>query len=87
MSETAAQYSEEETEIPDTVYVNCPLHGDDYPLVQVQKYCVGCPHWQGFFRQDYKHVKDRVAQEIPFAKEHSIKCGLPVPRQLVEVIN
>lgn len=81
MSEKAAQYIEQEVTIPQSIYVNCPLHGDRYPLVNVQNHCVSCAHFQGFFKQDYK------GREVPFSKEFSVKCGLPVSRQITEVIN
>ncbi|PCJ88616.1 MAG: hypothetical protein COA54_02545 [Thiotrichaceae bacterium] len=73
--------SEEEIEITDDLYVNCPVEGDDFPLVRVKNFCAaGCPHWQGFFKVQYDF-------SAPFEKQHSIKCGFAVSRQLIKVIN
>ncbi len=80
MSELALNYTETELEIPTSVFVNCPLHGDNFPLVRVSSYCTQCKNWQGFFKRDYQGT------DVPFAKQFSIKCGLPVSRQLTEVI-
>ena len=80
MSELAAQYNEEEVEIPSSAYTNCPLHGG-YPLVNINKYCVPCSHFHGFFKQKC------IGQEVAFSREYSVKCGMPVSRQITEVVN
>jgi len=81
MSEEAAQYDEEEVAIPSTAYTNCPLYGDRYPLVSILKYCAPCGHFQGFFKQKC------VGQGVAFSREYSVRCGVPVSRSIVEVVN
>jgi hypothetical protein len=73
------QQSEEDIEIPDNMFVSCPLQ-PDYTPVRILTECTQCSYFNGFYG---RRVTGK--QKIPFKKRFSVKCGSPVSRDIIEV--
>jgi len=72
------QQTIEEIDIPNNVFVPCPIEAR-YDNVRVATKCITCDHFNGL-------VGQKMKGPAPFVRQFLVNCGHPVPRQMLEVV-